>query len=122
MSHFPKFYDAIDDIAEHLRTDFIGPVEENEVLEMEEPLSRYSLGILWAQPKSKEYLKIRNDSLKEVGFDVSEVAEMKVMDAKPDVMSLVLFIGGIVVALIGAVVIIASFVKSRRKYDDEFYY
>lgn len=79
-------------------------------------------GKLWAQPKSKEYLKIRNDSLKEIGFDVSEVAEMKVMDAKPDVMSLVLFIGGIVVALIGAVVIIASFVKSRRKYDDEFYY
>ena len=49
MSHFPKFYDAIDDIAEHLRTDFIGPVDDNEVLEMEEPLSRYSLGILWAQ-------------------------------------------------------------------------
>ena len=45
MSHFPKFYDAIDDIAEHLRTDFIGPVDDNEVLEMEEPLSRYSLGV-----------------------------------------------------------------------------
>ena len=54
MPHFSKFYDAIDDIAEHLRVDFIGPVEENEVLEMEDPLNRYSLGILWAQPKSKE--------------------------------------------------------------------
>lgn len=54
MSNFLKFYDAIDDIAEHLRIDFIGPVDNNEVLEMEEPLSRYSLGILWAQPKSKD--------------------------------------------------------------------
>lgn len=32
MSHYSEFYNAIDDIAEHLRTDFIGPVEENEVL------------------------------------------------------------------------------------------
>lgn len=54
MSHYSEFYNAIDDIAEHLRTDFIGPVEENEVLEMEEPLSRYSLGILWVQPKTKD--------------------------------------------------------------------
>lgn len=54
MSHFSKFYCAIDDIAEHLRTDFIGPFDDNEILEMEEPLHRYSLGILWAQPKSKD--------------------------------------------------------------------
>ena len=53
MSSYSEFYNAIDDIAEHLRTDFIGPIEKNEVLEIEDPLSRYSLGILWAQPKSK---------------------------------------------------------------------
>ena len=34
VSNFIKFYDAIDDIAEHLRIDFIGPVDNNEVLEM----------------------------------------------------------------------------------------
>lgn len=76
MSHFPKFYDAIDDIAEHLRTDFIGPVEENEVLEMEEPLSRYSLGILWAQPKSKDSDAVLTDSAAEEMFeDDSEDSE-----------------------------------------------
>ena len=76
MSHFPKFYDAIDDIAEHLRTDFIGPVDDNEVLEMEEPLSRYSLGILWAQPKSKDSDAVVTDSAAEEMFeDDSEDSE-----------------------------------------------
>ena len=76
MSHFPKFYDAIDDIAEHLRTDFIGPVDDNEVLEMEEPLSRYSLGILWAQPKIKDSDAVSTDSAAEEMFeDGSEDSE-----------------------------------------------
>ena len=76
MSHFPKFYDAIDDTAEHLRTDFIGPVDDNEVLEMEEPLSRYSLGILWAQPKSKDSDAVLTDSAAEEMFeDDSEARE-----------------------------------------------
>lgn len=76
MSHFPKFYDAIDDIAEHLRTDFIGPVDDNEVLEMEEPLSRYSLGILWAQPKSKDSEPVDIDrSMEEMFDDESEDSE-----------------------------------------------
>lgn len=71
MPHFSKFYDAIDDITEHLKTDFIGPVDDNEVLEMEEPLSRYSLGILWAQPKSKNYNTAINDSTPEELFEDS---------------------------------------------------
>ena len=76
MSHFPKFYDAIDDIAEHLRADFIGPIDDNEVLEAEEPLSRYSLGILWPQPKSKESDAVITDSAVEEMFeDDSEVSE-----------------------------------------------
>ena len=76
MSRFPKFYDAIDDIAAHLRTDFIGPVDDNEVLEMEEPLSRYSLGILWAQPKSKDSETVDIDrSMEEMFDDESEDSE-----------------------------------------------
>ncbi len=53
MSDYSDFYNAIDDITEHLRTDFIGPSEIDEVLEIEEPLSRYSLGILYSQPNNK---------------------------------------------------------------------
>ena len=73
MSYYSEFYSAIDDIAEHMRTDFIGPIENNEVLEMEEPLNRYSLGILWAQPKNKssESSEIYN-SMKEIFEDESE--------------------------------------------------
>lgn len=69
VSNFLKFYDAIDDIAEHLRIDFIGPVDNNEVLEMEEPLSRYSLGILWAQPKSKDSDAVITDRAAEEMFE-----------------------------------------------------
>ena len=54
MSYYSEFYSAVDDIAEHLRMDFIGPIESDEVLEEEAPLNRYSLGILWGQRKSAE--------------------------------------------------------------------
>ena len=69
VSNFLKFYDAIDDIAEHLRIDFIGPVDNHEVLEMEEPLSRYSLGILWAQPKRKDSDAVITDRAAEELFE-----------------------------------------------------
>lgn len=76
MSHYSEFYNAIDDIADHLRTDFVGPVEDDEVLEMEEPLSRYSLGILWAQPKSKDSEPVDIDrSMEEMFDDESEDSE-----------------------------------------------
>ena len=76
MSHFNDFYNTIDDITEHLRKDFIGPIDINEVLEDEEPLSRYSLGILWAQPKNKSSNIIDVNSDKEELFeDNSEESE-----------------------------------------------
>lgn len=76
MPHYSEFYNAIDDIAEHLRTDFIGPVEEDEVLETEEPLSRYSLGILWAQQKSSNFEQVNTDRRMEEMFeDGSEDSE-----------------------------------------------
>ena len=73
MQQYSEFYSAIDDIAEHLRTDFIGPIEDDEILEMERPLNRYSLGILWAQPKSKNSEQSDlYDSLEEMFEDESE--------------------------------------------------
>lgn len=76
MSHYSKFYNAVDDIAQHLRTDFIGPVEYDEVLEMEEPLNRYSLGILWAQPKNRDAETIdTNHSMEEMFDDKFEDSE-----------------------------------------------
>ena len=76
MSNYSEFYSAIDDITDHLRTDFIGPIEDKEELEMEEPLSRYSLGILWARPKSKESEPNDMDSAEEEMFeDISNDSE-----------------------------------------------
>ena len=73
MSDFSEFYNAIDDIYNHLKTDFIGPVCDDEIIEIEDPLSRYSLGILWAQPKTSETDEI-DDSKEEMFEDISEVA------------------------------------------------
>ena len=54
MASSTAFYEAIYDIIEHIKIDFVGPVENEEILEVEEPLSRYSLGILWARTEQKE--------------------------------------------------------------------
>ncbi len=75
MPHFSDFYDAIDDIANHLRTDFIGPIDENEILEMEDPQSRYSVGILWAQPKNKGSETDVSRTFEEMFEDESEGSE-----------------------------------------------
>ncbi len=53
MPHFQEYYSIIDDIADHIRADFIGPIAEDECLEIEDPLNRYSTGILWAQPRDR---------------------------------------------------------------------
>lgn len=74
MSDFSEFYNAIDDIYNHLKTDFIGPVCDDEIIEIEDPLSRYSLGILWAQPKTSETDEI-DDSKEEMFEDISEDSE-----------------------------------------------
>lgn len=88
MSHYSAFYNAIDDIAEHLRIDFIGPIEDKEELEMEGPLSRYSLGILWAQPKNKTAKAADNSYMEEMFEDGSEDSEepKNVSDFKPSAM------------------------------------
>lgn len=88
MSHYSDFYSAIDDIAEHLRIDFIGPIEDKEELEMEGPLSRYSLGILWAQPKNKTNKVTDNNYTEEMFEDGSEDSEepKNVSDFKPSAM------------------------------------
>lgn len=73
MPEFSNFYNTIDDITNHLRKDFIGPIDENEVIDIEDPLSRYSLGILWAQKKNKNSDIIdTDDSFEEIFEDCLE--------------------------------------------------
>lgn len=88
MSDFSNFYTAIDDITEHLRTDLIGPIKENEIIKIEEPLSRYSLGILWPQPKNKNAHKVNiSSSMEEELFEESE-EPMNINIYKPSSMAL----------------------------------
>lgn len=49
MSNYEKYYNAIDDIYDHMIKSFVGPVDEDERFVGEEPLSRYSMGILWPE-------------------------------------------------------------------------
>lgn len=86
---FSDFYETIDDIVQHLRTDLIGPVDENEVIGIEDPLSRYSLGILWAQPlqKSTETVGI-NNSMEELFEEESGEEPGNLSVFKPSAMGL----------------------------------
>lgn len=74
MTSDAAFYEAIDDIIAHIKTDFIGSIEAEEVLKIEEPLSRYSLGILWARPKDFE-MSMQNNDTEELFEDTSEEIE-----------------------------------------------
>ncbi|MDR1580919.1 MAG: hypothetical protein LBS35_11230 [Synergistaceae bacterium] len=47
MGKYTEYYSAIEEIKTYLTRDLIGPVEPEEVLCDEEPLSRYVMGILW---------------------------------------------------------------------------
>ena len=49
MSDYAKYYDTIDDIYDHIIKSFVGPVDEDETFVGEEPLARYSMGILWPE-------------------------------------------------------------------------
>lgn len=49
MGRFDEFYDAKDYIINLIKTEIVGPVKEDEVLDAK-PLDTYVSGILWAQP------------------------------------------------------------------------
>lgn len=72
MSNFNEFYSTIDEITSHIRTDFFGPITEDEILEGEEPLNRYSLGILYQQALDKGTEKIELTQALECGDELFE--------------------------------------------------
>ena len=88
----------------------------------EMPQAVHIEGKLCKQPKSSEYIKIRNNTLKEIGIDASEVAELRLIDEKPDTMSLAMFGGGAGAILVGAVGNICLYASARKKKREEFYY
>jgi hypothetical protein len=91
MTRYSEFYNVIDDIIKHLRTDFIGPVTEDEVISIEDPLSRYSLGILYAQEKNKDIESSKSDFVElelfeEDSEDIEEAKNISVF--KPSTMGI----------------------------------
>ena len=60
MSKFEKFYEAKDYILEFVKTELVGPVEEQEVLESS-PLNTYVCGILWPQPLNAQQSKTEEE-------------------------------------------------------------
>lgn len=89
MSDFSDFYAVTDDITEHLRKDFIGPFDENEIIETEEPINRYCLGILFPQSKSNDKASITPDMEEELFEDNPEAEKtMNINVYKPSSMAL----------------------------------
>lgn len=79
-------------------------------------------GKLWQQPKEEKYLNMRNDALKELGFDTSELATLKAMDDRPGKSTIFIVIFGAVFALGGLLSIIIPFVLNKKKQNKEIYY
>ncbi len=77
MGKYEKFYDAKDYILGLVKTELIGPVEEQEVLESS-PLNTYVCGILWARPLNSADSKSddeRDFETNQVLIDSSAVGE-----------------------------------------------
>ncbi len=66
---FDEFYEAIDDLEQHLRRRFIGPSAADEVL-YDEPAGEYDTGILWAETTRQNIETVPNDD------KISEAADM----------------------------------------------
>lgn len=68
MGKYNKFYDAKDYILELVKTELVGPVQEQEILESS-PLNTYVCGILWAQPLKFHGSKSEDES----DFEINQV-------------------------------------------------
>jgi len=75
MGKFDPFYKAKDYILNMVKTELIGPVKEDEVLEMA-PLNTYVSGILWTRPL-KDISFYQNDE--ERAYEVNK----KILDGEP---------------------------------------
>ncbi|WP_195468128.1 helicase-related protein [Clostridium sp. D43t1_170807_H7] len=63
MAGYDKFYNTIDKIENCLRKDLIGPIEENEIINDEYPLSYYVVGILWPRQSKNTEETLINDTV-----------------------------------------------------------
>ena len=71
MGKFEEFYSAKDDILRFVKAEIVGPVEENEVLDVK-PLDAYAAGILWAKRIEP---RLKYDEDEEETEEISEVSE-----------------------------------------------
>ncbi len=98
MNRFDQYYDAVRNIEEHIRLDFFGPLEEEELLIGETPLSRYDTGILWAQETSamksefEEKLVNINEIFEDELQEMNETAS-KINSYMPSAMAITVVIG-----------------------------
>ena len=65
MGNYKKFYSAINQIETLLRKDLIGPIEDDEIIEKEEPLTYYCMGILWSKRLNSKNLNSCNNGFED---------------------------------------------------------
>jgi hypothetical protein len=79
MSNYSEYYDAINEIISHLKTDLIGPVSIDEILTNIKPLDYYGMGILWPKGiKESEHSLLRLDSQDELQFETDDENTIKI--------------------------------------------
>ena len=100
MGKFDSFYEAKDYIIDMMRTEIVGPVKEDEVLDSA-PLNTYVAGILWARPlrlsgSSSETEEEREYEMHRAVLEGEPIEEGEEEKAVPDEIAIEEFQGDIV--------------------------
>ena len=100
MGKFDSFYEAKDYIIDMMRTEIVGPVKEDEILDSA-PLNTYVAGILWARPlgfsgSSSETEEERDYEMHRAVLEGEPIEEGEEEKAVPDEIAIEEFQGDIV--------------------------
>lgn len=81
-------------------------------------------GKLWTEPTDSKYVQYRNsafDDLEYLGIDESLYAKLKINEGSDRTSTIVVFFGAIIAAIVGLLLLVVPFIKSRKKANEEFY-
>lgn len=96
-------------------------------MDEDEPSPEISIkfeGKLWQEPTDKKYIGFRDDTIKDLkvlGIDKSMYSKLKINEGNDRASAIIVFIGGIIAAIVGLLLLVVPFIKSRKKASEEFY-
>ena len=78
-------------------------------------------GKIWKQSTDEKYINYRNDFVKECGFDLSQVAEFRMVDNPPNMSDVIISAIAALLTVIGLIILIVGLISARRKNSGGLY-